>query len=254
MDMITAICITYGRVKFLEHAIGDFINQENPGPCELLILNTFNKQTLRTDFTSVRIENLPYRPETLGHARNMAVAMAAGDKIICFDDDDVYLPHFFRTFQDNWEDGLEWVWLDKRLCAHGDVIKEISVGCHGGCFGFTKKAWAEVGGYPVTLSVGEDRVLVNKITKLVGKRVNLKDTTPPFICCWGNDAYHLSGQGDDVPGTPTAYERSKAALSRRTANGEEKMGKITLIPNYSGDWMNKAQAFMAKGIKKKLHE
>lgn len=250
--MITGITVTYGRVKFLQHALGDFLKQENPGPSELLIVNTLPKQVLQGDFPNVRILNLGYRPETLGQARNIAVADAKGDRIVIVDDDDIYLPHFLRTFQENWADDLDWLWLDKRLSAYGNDVTQVSVGCHGGCFGFTKRAWEAIGGYPATLSVGEDRVLVNKIVKqFVGKRVGLKDTTPPFICCWGNNSFHLSGEGDDKPGCVGAYERCAAALNRRFANGEEKSGKIKLTPTYRVDWMEKAQAFMASELKKK---
>ena len=248
--MITCLCVTYGRVRFLERALGDFIAQDKPGSCELLIVNTFPKQKLQTAFTSVRIINLDDRPRSLGEARNMGVMAAMGDRVIIWDDDDRYLPHHIRTFQDNWRDGMDWLWMDKRFCALGDELKEISYGCHGGCFGFTKRAWRAVGGYP-PMTVGEDRVLVQNITKLNGSRLHFNDAMPSFVCCWGNGAYHLSGEGDDKPGCPTAHERAQAALVRRVGNGEERTGTIQLHPSRDGDWPSKAQAFMAADLKKK---
>ena len=248
--MISAVCVTYGRVRWLEHTIADFLNQEWSCPWELLIVNTFPKQTLTGIFPNVRIINLPQRHDSLGHARNIAVAAAAYPRIVIADDDDQYLPHFLRTFDENWSPGLDWIWLDKRLCAYGEDIKEVSFGCHGGCFGFTKHAWESVGAYP-SLTVGEDRSLVGKITKQFnGRKVMLGDTAPPFICRMDNGAYHISGMGDDKPGDIPAHDRIAADLSRRVAAGQEKTGKIVLNPNRPIDWKTKSRDFMDAQSKK----
>lgn len=248
--MITALCVTYGRVRWLEQALADFLAQEKPGPSELLIVNTFPKQTLKGEFPNVRIMNLTYRPGSLGHARNLGVADAKGDRIIIYDDDDRYLPHHIRMFTENWTPGEDWLWLDKRFFADGDQIKGILRGCHGGCFGFTKRAWSAVGGYP-DLTVGEDRQLVQRITKFPGKIYRIGNQMPPFIACWGNGVYHISGQGDDQPTSITAHVRAESALARRMGSGEEKTGTIQLQPNATAKWLSKATAFMESELKKK---
>ena len=249
--MISAICVTYGRVKFLESAIGDFLAQDYQGRRAMLVLNTLPKQTLHGEFPNVEIVNLQTRPKSLGQARNLAIGLAGAERFVVVDDDDAYLPHFLSTFAKHWTYGLEWLWLDKRLCAMGDKITSISIGCHGGCFGFTQKAWREVGGYPEDMSVGEDRVLVGKIMKnFPGKKVELGDSLPPFIACWGNGAFHVSGEGDDKVGMPGAYQRAEAALSRRIASGQEKTGLIELRPRHDATWLDRANAFMAAESKK----
>lgn len=249
--MISTVTVTYGRVAWLNACIADLLAQEYAGPREHVILNTCPRQTLEGDFPNVRIINLKQRPKSLGEARNMVVEAAAGNRILVVDDDDQYLPHFLRTFDDHWTRGLDWVWLDKRLCAMGDEIKEISYGCHGGCFGFTKRAWEAAGRYPDNLSVGEDRVLVGNITKAFnGTKILLGDSMPPFICRWGNDAYHISGQGNDRPGIPTAYARVEADLVRRFAARKERVGTIHLQPKPSGDWLTRAKLFMEATLKK----
>ncbi|HUD74042.1 MAG TPA: glycosyltransferase [Terracidiphilus sp.] len=250
--MITAITVTYGRVKFLERALAAFLAQRvttGYDDAELLILNTYPRQKLVYDNPFVRVVNLDHRPWSLGNARNIAVEQSKGDRIIIWDDDDMALPHLIDTFSENWREFDEWLWLDKRLCANGDTITEISQGCNGGCFGFTKKAWKEVGGYP-NMTVGEDRVLVGKITKLPGRLVHLGDTMPPFIYCWGNGAYHISGQGDDKSDTPSAHVRAEAALNRRIETGEEKTGTIVLKPHCDTDWPRLANEFMGQRLKK----
>lgn len=248
--MITALCVTYGRVKWLQSALGDFLSQVNPGPSELLIVNTLPSQRLEGSFPNVRILNLGYRPDSLGEARNIGVKEAQGDRIVIYDDDDRYLPHFLRVFAENWGPDDEWLWLDKRWWAEGDEIKGMVGGCHGGCFGFTKEAWKAMGGYP-QITVGEDRVLVSQITqRFKGRRVMFDNAIPPFICCWGQGTYHISGGGEDKPNAVSAHTRIAAELSRRTATGQEKTGKIVLKPTFDKGWLPKIEAFMESELKK----
>jgi glycosyltransferase involved in cell wall biosynthesis len=248
--MITALCVTYGRVKWLQSALSDFLSQVNPGPSELLIVNTLPSQRLEGTFPNVRILNLGYRPDSLGEARNLGVEAAQGDRIVVFDDDDRYLPHFLRVFAENWGQDDEWLWLDKRWWAEGDEIKGMVGGCHGGCFGFTKEAWKAMGGYP-QITVGEDRVLVSQITqRFKGRRVMFDNAMPPFICCWSNGVYHISGGGEDKPNAVSAHTRIAAELSRRTATGQEKTGKIVLKPTFDKSWLAKVEAFMESELKK----
>lgn len=250
---ITAICVTYGRVRYLENAIADFLAQDYDGKREMVVLNTFPRQNFpcigSVDSPVIAI-NLKERPASLGVARNQAIECADGDLLVVFDDDDAYLPHLLSTFAEHWEPGLHWLWLDKRLWAEGSQIKGIVGGCHGGCFAFSKEAWQAVGGYP-NMTVGEDRVLVQKITsQFKGKKVNVQGT-PPFICRWSQGVYHTSGEGDDTPDRMAAHDRVEAALIRRINSGQEAVGVIELKPQQPIDWPKIAADFMAEESKKK---
>ena len=90
---VSCICPTYGRPALLEEAIYCFLQQDYPGPKELIVLNDYAGQTLLFDHPEVRMINLPTRFRTVGEKRNAAVALAAHDLLFVWDDDDIYLPH-----------------------------------------------------------------------------------------------------------------------------------------------------------------
>ena len=254
---ISCICITYGRTRFLESAIADFLAQDCSVPVELVILNTFPQQRFVPPMVNnpdkhILLCNLPERPKSLGEARNMAIEDARGEWIVVWDDDDAALPHFLSTFANAlmpfWP-GIDWLWQEKRIWAEGSTIKGIVGGCHGACFAFTKKAWREVGGYPA-LSVGEDKALIAKITaKFQGKKIPIEGT-PPFVCIWGQGSYHISGEGEDRPDRISAHDRAEAALIRRIGQGE-RVGTIELKPFPLHDWPTLAANYMAEHSKKK---
>lgn len=246
---ITAICVTYARTALLENALSDLQDQD-ARDYEILVFNTCPKQKLEIECDTTII-NCDVRPPSLGEARNMAIKEALNERIVICDDDDAYLPHFIKTFQENWDDDLDWIWLTKRLWAEGKELRGIVGACHGGCFGFTKKAWAAVGGYPA-LTVGEDRVLVSKITQqFKGKKVEIEGI-PPFICRTGQGSYHISGLGEDNDERMPAHHRIEADFIRRLGNRSERTGTIVLKPHADIDWSAKAAEFMAaEELKKK---
>lgn len=252
---ISAVCVTYGRTKLLENAIACFQYQDYQGPTKLVILNTCPKQNLSLDTPDERIfiVNVDERPATLGDARNIAVNQCFdSDLILVWDDDDAYLPHLISTFAAAYEPGNSWIWLSKRLWAEGKAtsIKGIVGACHGGCFAFSYSAWQRCGGYP-SVTVGEDRIFVNKVLLGNGQRVEVTGT-PPFICWWGNGAYHVSGEGEDTPEKVlSAHERVDRAFRMRVRSGEEKTGDIALRPKLAHDWPALADEFMAQHLKKK---
>ncbi len=90
---VSCICLTYARPHVLEEAISSFLQQDYPGPKELVVLNDYAEQTLYFDHPEVRIFNLPVRFHTVGEKMNAAVALAQHNLLFVWDDDDIYLPH-----------------------------------------------------------------------------------------------------------------------------------------------------------------
>ena len=97
--MISAICLTYGRVDRLNEALQCFLDQ-TCAEKELIILNTFPKQQLAFDHPQVRVINCTERPPSLGAARNMAIEAATGPYLVTTDDDDLYLPWHLQAYAD----------------------------------------------------------------------------------------------------------------------------------------------------------
>lgn len=260
--MISCICVTCARVRHLEHALADFLAQDYQGPKELVIFNSCPDQTLVFAHPDVKVVNLKSRPKSLGDARNSAITISAGTKLVIWDDDDAHLPHHLtmvdKAFSEQRPDrsppldpkrmGCEWIWFDKQFWGWGDTIKEITQGqCP--CFAFTRKAWEAVGGYP-EMSVGEDRDLISKITqKFPGNRVKVEGM-PSFVYRWSQGVYHMSGLGDDIQGRQPAYDRYWANALVRISAGNEPHGTITLNPKQPVNWPALAREHMDRLLKK----
>ena len=225
--LITALSVTFGRIEHLQRAIHCFLEQDYENK-SLLILNTNPAQKLFGDFKDVKIINLSQRPPSLGACRNLAVREAAGDLLVTWDDDDYYLPNHLTNFAERFESG-EWIWMENQFYSEQGRILKFMSGSYN-TFAYTKTAWKSVGGFN-ELSVGEDKHFVSRVTSdLPGHRITLPPEKISFIYCWGNGAYHISGLGEDKRGMQSAYQRSADDLKRRTKNGQEKTGDITLKP------------------------
>jgi len=240
--LISCVCVTYGRVKWLEEAIATFQAQDYPNR-ELVILNTFPRQQLDLEHPDdrIRIVNEAHRPPSLGNARNIGISVAKGDVIVTWDDDDIPLPNHLSTIAKAFTDGTEWVWIDAQFYMQFGVIEKITP---GSCplFAFTKEAWDRAGGYP-NLTVGEDRGFIAAVQQ-VAKGTTIHVDEPTYIYAWGQGVYHASGQGDDRPGRDRAHDRIEGDLQRRVRMNEEPVGVVVLHPKLKQDYAAQAKKFM----------
>jgi glycosyltransferase involved in cell wall biosynthesis len=92
LEVISCLCLTYGRPSLLEESIECFKRQTWTGRKELLIINDLPDQKLLFDDDEVVIVNLNRRVRTLGEKRNLSAALARYDYLFIWDDDDIYLP------------------------------------------------------------------------------------------------------------------------------------------------------------------
>lgn len=109
---ITAVMCTYGRFSFVERAMNMFVNQDYIGKIELIIYNTddespyiLNKELVNSigdnnielkffNNNTDQITRMPYT--NVGAIRRDALVHAAGEYVITWDDDDIFLPWFMR--------------------------------------------------------------------------------------------------------------------------------------------------------------
>lgn len=242
---ITALCLTFGRVDFVNEAIQMFLNQTYDGPKRLLVYNTFTKQKLVGDFPNVEIINANERPPNLGACRNKAIAFCNQGLIVIWDDDDAYLPNHLQNFADHYTDGVDWIWHTRQFYMESFKLRQT---VHGSCnsLAFTKTAWEKVGRYPDRNS-GEDRDFVSKLTsQCAGKKITLSDEALSFIYHWGQGVYHLSGQGDDQKGMPSGHDRIAAYTEELAKRGVIPTGTIVLQPELKHDYVKMKQAFLAE--------
>src|SRR5215213_10017186 len=95
LPLVSCICPTYGRPPdyqhLLEEAIESFLRQTYPRK-ELIVLNDCPAQELVCNAPGVRVVNAPERFPTLGEKYNAAIAMARGELLAPWEDDDISLP------------------------------------------------------------------------------------------------------------------------------------------------------------------
>ena len=158
LPLISCICLTYRRPVrdqyLLEESIESFQRQTYPNK-ELIILNDCPGQILACDAPNVRVYNAPNRFNSVGEKRNLAVALARGDVLAPWDDDDISLPWRLELslellgHAEYSSPGMIWLSRD-RLMQRPPVrflAKVASI--------FTRTGFQEVGGYRA-ISFGED--------------------------------------------------------------------------------------------------
>lgn len=242
--MVSTITCTYGNVAMLEETLATLLAQDWPDT-QIVIANSFPNQKLVYEHPKVKILNLETRPPSLGDLRNIAIENADGEVIVVIDSDDFTRPFHVRAYAEAIQSDpeLDWVLLGEQFFFEKDRIVKITPGAMH-MFGFTKRAWKEVGGYP-KLTCGEDRDLVTKIsTRFKGKKITLPE--PSFLYTWARGNYHASGGGYDKPDQPTAHDRIAQDLERRVACGQEKTGTIILKPTLRANYEKMARDFVAK--------
>ena len=158
LPLVSCLCLTYRRPQrdqyLLEEAIESFLRQTYPNK-ELIVLNDCPGQVLSCDVPGVRIYNAPNRCNSAGEKRNLAVALARGDLLVPWDDDDISLPWRLELSVarlgegDYYSPGMVWVARD------GEMQREpVWYFAHVASM-FTRSGFQDVGGYRA-LSFGED--------------------------------------------------------------------------------------------------
>jgi GT2 family glycosyltransferase len=157
MPAVSCICkasgLTGSRVELLEEAIQAFLEQDYPGPKELLVLNDDGRQTLVYDHPEVLVVNLPSRFHSKAEAFKAAVGLAAYDLLFVWPDDAISLPHrlsfsvaHFGGREALFKADKAWIWNA------GELSGPEPEAPHGGGF-WRRDAFVRLHGYP---HVGKD--------------------------------------------------------------------------------------------------
>lgn len=156
--LVSCLCLTYRRPRrdqyLLEESIESFLRQTYPNK-ELIVLNDCPGQILSCDAPGVRIYNTPNRCNSVGEKRNLAVALARGEVLAPWDDDDISLPWRLELSvarlgeADYYSPGIIWVSRDGHMQRH-----PIWYFAHVASL-FTRAGFQQVGGYRA-ISFGED--------------------------------------------------------------------------------------------------
>lgn len=237
--------ITYGRVDTLEESLNSFLQQDYPGPKELIIVNDYPLQKLIFDHPEVKIVNLDYTFSTIGEKENFATEHCSGDIICQWDDDDVALPNHLSNVAKYMTDDINILHWETGVLCHITGIEEV---CWIGNSGivFRKSAWKAVGGHPLE-NAGYDMTFIESLHKYGGKLfVKMPKEDASWFYMWGGRSYHMSGQGHDTKGKPNAIQRHSLHIENLRQRGQIPTGDVQLRPHWKKDYKQMLIDFLAR--------
>lgn len=233
---ISAKCITYGRVEFLEESIESFLRQQYEGESELVIVNDYPLQTLKFDHPKVRIINLDKTFSTIGDKENFAVSQCRYDTIAVWDDDDLALPNHLSNINKYFiedSDLLHW----KGVYFNVPNITSITNLGNSGIV-YSRKIWEQIGGHPIE-NAGYDMSFVINIKNNSNKIVNANppDSEVSWFYVWGGRGFHMSGAGTDTIDRPNILQRHGSYIEEQRKLGKIPTGEVLLNPHWKQDYI-----------------
>lgn len=245
---ISCLCPTFGRPqRILEEAVCSFLNQDYPGPKELLILNDFTQQTIVFDHPQVTVVNAAERFRTVGEKRNAAIALCRHDLLAVWDDDDIYLPHRLSFSLSRYDQKRRFFKPTRAFVLNDGVIAGPSEKLfHSGGM-WHRSLFDEVGGY-AQMGSGEDADIEARFKKVIGRGMNYGLIQPCeiyYLYRWsGTESFHLSAFGRDGSGQPGNDKVMEYVLGQ-LGRGIVRPGEIALQPQWSVDYSQLVKDFVA---------
>jgi glycosyltransferase involved in cell wall biosynthesis len=234
MLKVSCLCPTYNRapnaLTLLEEAIESFLRQDYPSK-ELIVFNDTPGQTLLFDHPEVSIVNTPFRCANLGEKRNLLAAMASGELICIWDDDDISLPwRLSKSVQllgdaEYYNPQAYW-YLGHDGTGHitGDLSYNASI--------YHKSTFEELGGHP-PITVFEDREMDARLrTRKAVIGPPLPEAETFYLYRWGSSPVHVS-----YGYTDTMYE----TIGQRPIQ----QGEFVLDPHWEQDYTALIRTFIS---------
>jgi hypothetical protein len=234
LPLISCICPTYGRAPdyqhLLEEAIESFLRQTYPSK-ELIVLNDSPEQELVCDAPGVRVINVSERFPTLGEKYNAAIALARGDLIAPWEDDDISLSWRLSLSIERLGDAGYFnpkrYWFLDGNGFHADH----PMGYGHNLSLFTRAAFETVGGYPA-ISGPQDAAMdgaLRSTVRWVGPGVPVPDELPTsewyYIYRWGVSPAHLS-----------AFASPERDFYTEFGERPIQSGRFVLLPHWRRDY------------------
>lgn len=235
---VSCLMLTYNKFPehqtLVEEALGSFQRQDYADK-ELIILNDAPGQVLflEQELPNVTVVNLPRRARTLGEKCNIAAALATGDLLLRWDDDDIHLPHRISLTVAKRKDAAYWK-PSHSFFLQGSQLRLLN-GYMAACC-IERGAFETIRGYPF-MGVGEDQG-VEKLIRDAGLKFIVDKVTPDeafYIYRWGGGSTHVSGLGTD--GYVLAGQRPV------------KPGVFGLRPYWAVNYMSRVAEFLARQAK-----
>lgn len=246
--MISAKCITYGRVHLLQEALHSFLIQDFDGENELIIVNDYPLQKLKFDHPRVKIYNLDKTFDTIGEKENYAIERCSGELIAVWDDDDIAMPWHLRNIVKYWQEDTNLLHWQKGVFYNEPVITAITTLGNSGIV-YSKAAWEAIGKSPLE-NAGGDMTLVKAIYNLDPNKVARAappDTEVSWFYRWATPMnYHQSGLGRDVEGRMNIVQRNAIFVEGMRRQRKIPTGDIQLVPGWRYDYEKLLREYNAR--------
>lgn len=172
-ELISCICPTFGRFPHEQHLLNEsvesFLRQSYPEK-ELIILNDCPDQKIVFNHPEILVINSERRYRTLGEKYNAAIAVAQGDFIAPWEDDDISLPPRLRFSRQQLGDADYYNPCGYWYQEDGTFHDSHAIGVSHNCSLFTRRAHNLVGGYD-HISGNQDQVHDQKFRETKGLTV-----------------------------------------------------------------------------------
>ncbi len=236
--MISAKCITHGRVHLLEEALNSFLLQDDPEDTELVIVNDYSHQRLIFDHPRVKIYNLDTMFPSIGEKENYALDLCSGDTFVVWDDDDLAMPNHLNNIRKFFVPGSNLMHWNKAVFYNEPNISGI-IGVGNSGIVYSKEAWLKIGKSPLE-NAGGDQTLTAKLRALDTSKIVHAEPPDNEVSWWYRWAtpqnYHQSGMGTDTPDRPNVVLRNHDYVESQRYQGLIPTGNIVLKPNYRFDY------------------
>lgn len=200
-EMVSAICPTYGRSPvghtLLEECVYWFTRQTHANR-ELVILNDAKDQTLICRVPGVRVVNTRNRFPSLGEKFNELLALARGNIVMPWEDDDISLPHRMAQAVEKLRGDFDYFNPQKSWYQQDGQLHHKHT--HGVCHNasaYRKEFAVRIGGYD-GVSGSQDLEIDTRMKMFArmpqGQLDNLPDWS--YVYRWGVSQLHLSGHRD----------------------------------------------------------
>ena len=233
-NLVSCYCPTYGRVHCLEESVECFLRQDYKGPKELVILNDYEHQNISFNHPEVKVFNVPYRIQPLGAKFNSTISLCSGDVLMCWEDDDIYLPNRISYTLEHMQDGVFHTGNGFYETQAESIIEATNI--FHATHAFTKELFETINGYPVKDQCSIDVELMQRISTKLGKAYSVPVALADrfYIYRWGTvHSYHGSGWGPSNLNVSKSVE--DIVESQRYASTIPS-GDITLKPKWSYDY------------------
>jgi hypothetical protein len=191
LPFVSCLCPTYRRPKLLENSIACFMAQDYPADRrELIILDDAGELQNQTG-DGWQIISIARRFRSLPEKFNALAGLAQGETLVVWEDDDIYLPHHISSHVAAM-DRYVWSKPSKVLSDYtGQIQEEDATGRFHASLAFTRHAFEEVGGWPLTLRGDFDQQLIARFNAAGMASDPCQLAGPSYVFRWSSTgAYH----------------------------------------------------------------